>query len=287
MEIKKLFEKYVEYSYLYKPKSTYEGEKSRFLNLEKTLYRLNITDTDQLNEDTLLKLIKYYKQKHIKNSTINTRIIMLYASLDYSNIKTHLPKRKSLKDDTTSFSRVSDNDVKQILKYLSNINVSDTPLFYIRVAIYIMLESGVRLNELRHIEIKNIDTKNKRILLTKTKNSRSRIVPYEKYVDSVINHLIQYNQNHKYLFYDKDKNEIYSPKKVSYWMNKIKDDLQISKLHPHQFRKTFATKLLENGCSVSTIMKLLGHSSLKMTLIYLDLDDTLVFKDYEKHKLDY
>ncbi len=43
----------------------------------------------------------------------------------------------------------------------------------------------------------------------------------------------------------------------------------------HKFRHTYATRLLENGCDIVTVQKLMGHSDLDTTRQYLDPDEKL------------
>ena len=51
---------------------------------------------------------------------------------------------------------------------------------------------------------------------------------------------------------------------------------------PHQLRHTFATALVNAGCSLQSLMAMLGHVSAEMTLSYGRLFDATVRADYEK-----
>jgi integrase len=48
----------------------------------------------------------------------------------------------------------------------------------------------------------------------------------------------------------------------------------------HQFRHTVATELAEGGARLCTIMKLLGHTSTEMTLVYAHISDRATAEDY-------
>lgn len=51
---------------------------------------------------------------------------------------------------------------------------------------------------------------------------------------------------------------------------------------PHQLRHTFATALVNSGCSLQALMAMLGHVSAEMSLRYGRLFDATVRADYEK-----
>lgn len=49
---------------------------------------------------------------------------------------------------------------------------------------------------------------------------------------------------------------------------------------PHQLRHAFGRRLLEAGCSLRAIQKLLGHANIQTTMIYLGVDDSWLEKEY-------
>lgn len=59
----------------------------------------------------------------------------------------------------------------------------------------------------------------------------------------------------------------------------FKETIDIT-MHPHQLRHAFALNLLENGCGLRSIQKLLGHSKIETTMQYLGITDKYLEKDY-------
>ena len=54
----------------------------------------------------------------------------------------------------------------------------------------------------------------------------------------------------------------------------------IGHVHPHQLRHTLATQSINNGMSLEAIAQMLGHRSMRMTLVYADIADRTVADEY-------
>jgi integrase/recombinase XerD len=54
-------------------------------------------------------------------------------------------------------------------------------------------------------------------------------------------------------------------------------------VHPHRFRRTLATNLLDRGMSIQDVAVILGHADLKTTQIYCFINQSNVKNAYRKY----
>ena len=58
-------------------------------------------------------------------------------------------------------------------------------------------------------------------------------------------------------------------------LKQLAEEAKVAGATLHKFRHTYATRLLESGCDIVTVQKLMGHSDLDTTRQYLDPDEKL------------
>ena len=55
------------------------------------------------------------------------------------------------------------------------------------------------------------------------------------------------------------------------------------KAHPHKFRRTFATNLINKGVPVEHVKEMLGHTNLDTTMIYAIVDREKVKHSHQQY----
>ena len=65
-------------------------------------------------------------------------------------------------------------------------------------------------------------------------------------------------------------------------LHRAADEAGLDDVVPHQLRHTFATALVNSGCSLQALMAMLGHVSAEMSMRYGRLFDATVRADYDK-----
>jgi len=138
-----------------------------------------------------------------------------------------------------------------------------------RLIVEIFYQTGIRLSELINLKEKDVSSSQIKVL---GKRNKERIIPIAQGLSELINEYINQKKSFglksEYLIITNTENKL-SPKfvysKVNYYLGKATN---LSKKSPHVLRHTFATHMLNNGASLESIKKLLGHVDLSATQIY-------------------
>lgn len=133
--------------------------------------------------------------------------------------------------------------------------------------------TGVRVGELVSMKVSDIDFGSRNILIL-GKGNKERYVTYGEYCEDALNlylsdgYITLNTKKSDYLFLNNNGGEL-TERGVRYILEQIIKKTGINKnISPHMIRHSFATHLLNEGCDLLTVQKLLGHESIKATQIY-------------------
>jgi integrase len=130
------------------------------------------------------------------------------------------------------------------------------------------LNTGMRRGEILNLKWDNVDLKHGFILLDKTKNGDRREIPINETLRMTFQSVMR-RLDIPQVFHDLKKGKPY--KAVRHSFSSACKRAGITDFHFHDLRHTFASHLVMAGVDITTVSKLLGHKSLKMTLRYAHL----------------
>ena len=135
--------------------------------------------------------------------------------------------------------------------------------------------TGVRRNELVHLNLDDIDLDRQTLMIRRGKGNKDRLLPIHaqachwvtRYQQELRPQLIK-RSDHQRLFVN-DHGSPYHPSRLSEYIKRCLQRAGINKEGAcHLFRHTVATQMLENGADIRFIQELLGHANIATTQIY-------------------
>lgn len=153
-----------------------------------------------------------------------------------------------------------------------------------RAIIETLLATGVRVSELSEMKVGDIDYKALEVTVEHGKGGHKRTT----YITPVaVAHLEAYfnerpEKEGVYLLYNKNHDKLEAGG-IRHSLKQIGKRAGVTNVHPHRFRRTFATRLAARGMDVREIQVLLGHRNLNTTMVYINNDKESVKASYRKH----
>ena len=288
MDYKDKFLEYLEYQKAYSKYTikNYEHDIDEFLNyLDK-----ESLDYKSIEYSDCRFYLMYLNEKNDKHSSIARKLSSLRSFYKY------LAKEKIV--DSNVFSLItSPKKEKKLPRYFEYNELEELfatpnktkPLGQRDLLILELLyATGIRVGEAVNIKLKDID-KVKRHIKILGKGNKERIVLYGEYCEDILNLYLEdgrcklLHDDNEYLLLNNNGDKI-TERGVRYALDKVINKTSLNKkISPHMIRHSFATHLLNEGCDLLTVQKLLGHESIKATQIYTHVSTDHLKEVYYKN----
>lgn len=146
--------------------------------------------------------------------------------------------------------------------------IRSTPNLKHRAITALLYASGLRIGELLHLKLTQIDFDRRQIIIRNAKGNKDRYVPLaESSIPLIKNYLATYRPIS--YFAEGKPGEAYSASSIRAFLKRNCYKAGIHKrVSPHTLRHSYATHLMENGVDIRYIQELLGHSRPETTMVY-------------------
>lgn len=248
----------------------------------KEFYEFSKKDT--VNIELVRKYLRYLYEKNYSNRSISRKVSSLKSYFKYLEgegiIKDNFMRLISNpKLEKTLPNYLNYQDLEKLLNFPDRNNK-----YGLRDALILemLYSSGVRVSELANMKLKDIDFKDKKILVL-GKGNKERYVYYGSKCDSLLKkYLDMDHMDSPYLFIGKRKDRL-NEREIRLIVTESAKKAGIN-IHvtPHTLRHTYATHMLNEGADLKSVGDLLGHESLSTTQIYTHISNERLRQIYLK-----
>jgi integrase/recombinase XerD len=225
---------------------------------------LEFSEEKGLNENS----VKEYTQLKLKNKNPSSVRSDLFAIKFFFenvlNLKLNLPnpkKNKTLPEILTM------KEIRKLIENTSNVKH--------KLIIKLLYGTGLRVSEIVNLKKENVNFEEGLIHIHLAKGKKDRFV---KIPESMLKELQSFEEleSGKYLFGSNRGGKLTTATIQAILKNAAKKAGIKKRVYPHLLRHSFATHLLEGGTDLRIIQKILGHSDIKTTQIYLQISQASI-----------
>lgn len=268
--------------------ASYQREIEHFLTYLKIE---EITSYQNVSYRILRGYMTYLYEANLSKRSINHRISALRSFYNYLLKQEIIDDNPFLLLDSQKVAKKNPDFlfVEEMLTLLDSIK-TDTELgIRNKAMLELMYASGLRCSEVVNLKVTDIDY-DRQLLLIHGKGGKDRYVPYHEYAKEVLERyldearytlMIHAKEEHSYVFVNARGNKM-TNRGVQNIVDRVCQDYDpTKKIHPHTFRHSFATHLLNAGADLRTVQELLGHANLSTTQIYTHITNDHLKQVYQ------
>ncbi len=187
-------------------------------------------------------------------------------------------------------SKLTKQDAMRLLEVAYNYPYPYKFLRYRNHAIFAtFLFAGLRRKELLNLKFADVDLENLTIFVRQGKGGKDRIIPMSyrlaEILKTYLRERLRLKKTCPELFTSLNRDMGFKEIGLKRLVDKMKEASGL-KFSSHKLRHTFATLMLEGGCDIYSLSRMMGHSDIKTTTIYLSASAEHLRGQIIKHPLN-
>ena len=243
-------------------------------------------------------LAHLYNQRDNKTSSIHRRVCSIKAFFRY------LAANKLIQEDPADDLQypkrpsslpkfIQKNSIQAI------IDESNNPLH--TAIIEVLYSTGARCNELRNMNLEDVNFDDRSITIRGGKGGKDRVVLLSKRAAPILKNYIEtYRQktlkaaesrkdlpsdSYNAIFLSNRGTRI-SNRTIQHFISKLSEEAGVKHTTPHMLRHSFASHLVMEQTNIRVVQQLLGHASLDTTQIYANVSSEFIKSEF-RDKLNF
>ncbi len=253
----------------------YRSSVRHMLSMIKTPVR-KIT-TEQLRE----YLAAYQQINNCGKSTVDNirrNISSFFSWLEEEDhiLKSPMRRIHKIKTKTKVKETISDEDIERLRDHCEEIR--DLAI------IDLLYSTGIRVGELVNLDINDINFEERECIVYGKGEKERRVYFDAKAKLHLQEYIASRTDSNPALFVTLDSP--YDRLKISgveIRLRSLGRKLNLTKIHPHKFRRTMATRAIDKGMPIEQVQKLLGHSQIDTTMQYAIVNQSNVKNSHQKY----
>lgn len=233
--------------------------------------------TEQLRE----YLTGYQKINNCGKSTVDNirrNISSFFSWLEEEDhiLKSPMRRIHKIKTKTKVKETISDEDIERLRDHCEvTRDIAIIDLLY---------STGIRVGELVNLDIKDINFEERECIVYGKGEKERRVYFDAKAKLHLQNYISSRKDNNPALFVTLDApHERLKISGVEIRLRELGRKLNLTRIHPHKFRRTMATRAIDKGMPIEQVQKLLGHSQIDTTMHYAIVNQTNVKTSHRKY----
>lgn len=256
-----------------------------------------ITDLSQVNEDNVRNM--FYIGRTERKWSVNTYIVYHKSLLVFFRwcvqnkflLENPVERIEKPKLEKLLPPKLTKQDALRLLDVVSNYPYHNNFLRYRNHAIFaVFIFAGLRKQELLKLKLTDIDLVNFSLFIKQGKGNKDRIIPISFTLATILQKYLDERKRAKKknieLFCSWAGNNAYTESSLKRLVELAKASSGIH-FSVHKLRHTFATLMLEGGCDIFSLSRMMGHSDIKTTTIYLHATVEHLQGEMRKHPLNH